>query len=273
MLAAFHAGKRGAEAVDDSDILELYDRYERREAAYPRSRRETAGAIVRMIDIDPEGHHCVIHSRLTEADADAAIEGELAYFRALGRDFEWKLYSHDRPADLKSRLAARGFSIGEDEALMVLELDRLPPALAAGHPHDVRRVADEGGIADYAAVNAAAWPDDHGSWVASVAATLRETPERMSAWVAYAEGRPVCAARVDFPERSPFASLWGGATLEGYRGRGIYTAVLAARAREAIGRGYRFLTIDASPMSRPIVAKLGFRLLAITNPCESPRAR
>jgi len=259
--------------LDDRDILELYDRHERREAAYPRSRRETTDRVVRMIDLDPDGHHCVIHSRLTEADADAAIEGELAYFRALGRNFEWKLYSHDKPANLKARLAAHGFSIGGDEALMVLELDRLPPALAAGHPHDVRRVVDERGIADYAAVNAETWPEDHAVWVESVAATLREAPERISVWVAYAEGRPVCAARIDFPERSSFASLWGGATLEGYRGRGIYTAILAARTKEAIGRGYRFLTIDASPMSRPIVAKLGFRLLAITNPCDSPRPK
>ena len=65
----------------------------------------------------------------------------------------------------------------------------------------------------------------------------------------------------------------GGATLEGFRKRGIYTAVLAARAREARERGYRFLTIDASPMSRPIAAKHGFRLLATSNPCDSPRLR
>ncbi|EQD40871.1 GCN5-related N-acetyltransferase, partial [mine drainage metagenome] len=53
----------------------------------------------------------------------------------------------------------------------------------------------------------------------------------------------------------------GGATVPDYRGRGLYTALLAVRLQEAKRRGARFLTIDAGPMSRPIVEKYGFRLL------------
>jgi len=251
-------------------IRELYDRHERFEAVYPRYRREETGKLVRMLSLDPDGHNCVIHSRLAETEADAAIEGELGYFRALGKGFEWKLYSHDRPADLKARLAAHGFKIGEDEAVMALELADLPAELAKEHAHDVRKVIDEAGIRAYSKVNALAWPEDSDTWVKSIVRTLREAPERMSVWVAYVEGEPVCAARVDFPERSPFASVWGGATLAPFRKRGIYTAILAARVKEAISRGYRFLTIDASPMSRPIVERQGFRLLAVSNPCDSP---
>jgi GNAT superfamily N-acetyltransferase len=256
--------------MDIETIRELYDRHERREAAFPRCRREASGKTVRMISLEAGGHSFVIHSSLGAGEADAAIEEELRCFRGLGLRFEWKLYSHDRPADLKERLAAHGFRIGEDEAIMALELEGLPPELAREHPHDLRRVADEAGLRDYAAVNAAAWPEDAEVWMEAIARTLREEPERLSAWVAYVEGKPVCAARVDFPAHSPFASLWGGATLEPFRRRGIYTAMLAARAREAIGRGYRFLTIDASPMSRPIVTRHGFRLLSISNPCDSP---
>ncbi|MCC6192435.1 MAG: hypothetical protein IT318_25685 [Anaerolineales bacterium] len=47
-------------------------------------------------------------------------------------------------------------------------------------------------------------------------------------------------------------------------GRGRYTALLAARAQEARRRGVRYLTIDASPMSRPIVARHGFTYLTNT---------
>jgi hypothetical protein len=42
--------------------------------------------------------------------------------------------------------------------------------------------------------------------------------------------------------------------------------VVAVRAQEAIGRGYRFLTVDASDMSRPILLKRGFELLTYTYP-------
>jgi hypothetical protein len=260
--------------MDIDAVRGLYDRYERREADFPLYRREATERLVRMVSLDG-GNSIVCYSSLSEADADAAIEGELEYFKGLGLGFEWKYYSYDSPADLKRRLAAKGFSVGEDEAIMALELERLPPELSAKPAHDVRRVTDERTFADFAEASTKAWPDQEGheALLASIAATLRDEGELLSAYVAYVEGVPVCSSRIAFPPASPFASLWGGATLEPYRGRGIYGSMLAARAREAIARGYRFLTIDASPMSRPIVAKRGFELLAISNPCDSPGRR
>jgi hypothetical protein len=256
-----------------SEILELYDHHERRLAAYPRYRREETGKVVRMISLGADDG-MISYSRLCSEDADGVIEGELEFFSGLGQRFEWKLYSHDGPADLGERLAAHGFSVGEDEAVMALDLEAIPDALASKPEFDIRRVSDAGTLRDYAAVNAAVWPDDDGNdaLIAGMEATLRDEGERMSAYVAYADGSPVCAARVDFPALSPFASLWGGSTLGPYRKRGFYTALLSVRAREAIERGYRFLTIDALPMSRPIAARHGFRLLAMSNPCDSPRA-
>jgi hypothetical protein len=38
--------------------------------------------------------------------------------------------------------------------------------------------------------------------------------------------------------------------------------------QEAPQRGYRFLTVDASPMSRPILEKMGFQLIALSWPCQ-----
>jgi len=62
--------------------------------------------------------------------------------------------------------------------------------------------------------------------------------------------------------------LFGGATLPTYRKRGLYTAVLAVRVQEAIRRGYRFLATGASPMSHPILAQNGFRLLTYAHAYE-----
>ncbi|PKL26755.1 MAG: N-acetyltransferase [Spirochaetae bacterium HGW-Spirochaetae-3] len=255
-----------------NEILRLYDEHERRNASFPNYRREEDGSVVRLVDLSGN-HSLVSHSDLGPDDADAAIERELAYFKELGKPFEWKLFSHDEPADLSDRLAARGFSLGDEEAIMALDLSESPEGLGSAAGSDVRRVIDEAGFLDYAAVNEQAWPDSahDGGWLAGVKATILGDPERMSAYVAYADGVPVCASRIEFPEHSPFASLWGGATLEPYRKRGIYTAMLSVRAREAAARGYRFLTIDASPMSRPIAAKHGFQLLCISRPCDSPR--
>jgi GNAT superfamily N-acetyltransferase len=52
-----------------------------------------------------------------------------------------------------------------------------------------------------------------------------------------------------------------------WRGRGIYRALVAYRAQLAAARGYRYLYVDASPESQPILARLGFSHLARTTPC------
>ena len=90
----------------------------------------------------------------------------------------------------------------------------------------------------------------------------------MSVYVAYVDGVPASAAWIDFHENNAFAGLWGGSTLPQYRQRGLYTALVSVRAQEAIARGVRYLTSDASPMSRAVLEKYGFRLLAYAWECN-----
>jgi hypothetical protein len=55
--------------------------------------------------------------------------------------------------------------------------------------------------------------------------------------------------------------LYGGATLTAHRGKGLYQALVQARAMEARARGVRFLVVDTSPMSGPILQRHGFVFL------------
>jgi GNAT superfamily N-acetyltransferase len=84
--------------------------------------------------------------------------------------------------------------------------------------------------------------------------------------VAMAGDEPVCSARIEFLPGTEFAGLWGGGTVPAWRGRGIYRALVAYRAGLAAARGYRYLQVDASPDSRPILERLGFVRLARTTP-------
>jgi GNAT superfamily N-acetyltransferase len=90
--------------------------------------------------------------------------------------------------------------------------------------------------------------------------------DTVSIVLATAGDEPVCAARMEFAPGTAFAGLWGGGTVKEWRGRGIYRALVAHRARIAAEHGYRYLQVDASDDSRPILSRLGFAALSTTTP-------
>ena len=59
-------------------------------------------------------------------------------------------------------------------------------------------------------------------------------------------------------------------TLPAWRGQGVFCALVAHRATLASARGFRYLEVDASPESRPILQRLGFVELATTTPFMHP---
>lgn len=256
--------------MDHAAVLALYDRTVR-EGARPDSSDacvERAGAVVRQV-ASAGGWNGVLWSGLDAADpagADAAIAEQVAYFTGRGREFEWKVYGHDRPADLGRRLAAAGFTADPEETLMIAETERLLGD--APSPEGVRivPVTDDAGVDLLVEANEKAFGRD-GSWLGDlVRGRLAEAPDQIVALVALAGDEPISSARLEFVPGTDFAGLWGGGTAEGWRGRGVYRALVAHRARIAAERGYRYLQVDASDQSRPILERLGFAPLTTTTP-------
>jgi hypothetical protein len=207
-------------------------------------------------------------SRLCEANAQGAIREHVSYFESMGQDFEWKVYDYDEPRELKDRLGASGFVVEDAEAIMVLELGDATGVLWQPALYDVQRIIDPEKLVDVQSVEQQVWAEDS-SWVVRyLGEALRNFPEQMSVYVAYVDGRAASAAWIYFPEHSQFASLWGGATVTGFRKRGLYSALLAVRAEEAKTRQVRYLTVDASPMSRPILERFGFEMIATAYACK-----
>ena len=254
--------------MNKAQIIALYDQYERIDVTYPEMRREVTAEVVRHVDTSGRGDGMVIYSRLNEANADEIIDQQVRHFEFISQGFEWKVYDYDPPPDLKERLAAFGFIVEDAEALLVLDLEDAPEILWQPVGHDVQRIIDPAKLTDVQAIEEQVWNDDHSRVIAYLGEALRNYPNQMSVYLAQIDGQPASAAWIYFPETSQFASLWGGATVSGYRERGLYTALLAVRAQEARDRGVRYLTVDASPMSRPILEKFGFQMIASTYPCK-----
>lgn len=250
-----------------AELLALYDRDQRIEVSYPNTRRETFPNLIRNVPLDTDESGFIIYTDLDENETDDVIREQIDYFSNLGLDFEWKLYAHDNPPDLKDRLARHGFEIGEEEAILILEIDQAPSFLRAPIHQDVRKVTGPDQIAAIVDLENRVWNEDHSDLRNFLEKTLQEQPDLFSIYLAYVDDQPASAGWTYFPQGSQFASLWGGSTLPEYRNRGLYTALLATRLQEAKQRGVRFLTVDASPMSRPILEKYGFVFVDYSYPC------
>jgi predicted N-acetyltransferase YhbS len=90
--------------------------------------------------------------------------------------------------------------------------------------------------------------------------------DEMELWVAEVEGQIVSAGRLDPVPGTEFAGIWGGATREEWRRRGIYRALTAARARSAIRLGKRLINSDSTEYSRPILERSGLVKVSTTTP-------
>lgn len=203
---------------------------------------------------------------LPEARARETIREQITHFERRGRGFEWKVYELDRPPDLRARLEREGFEPGDVEAFMVLAPDRVPPVGGSDPRVRIERVVSadrlEGPLAVQRAVS-----DRDVPWVGpALAGTLAERPAEIAIFCAWLDDRLAGTGWVDLVPRSSFADLHGGSVLPGARGRGIYSMLLAARAAVARERGYRWLAVDAAPMSRPILERKGFRHVCLTWP-------
>ncbi len=250
--------------MDAKKILALHDQEQRINITYHGMRREVTPDVVRHIGLEDKWG-IVLYSHLDTEKADRVIQDQIDYFTQLGLGFEWKWYEHDTPIDLRERLITHGYTPEEPEALMVLGIDQAPAILLKPIALDIRRITDPNQISNLMKVLEQVWGSTN-DWLGQRLMTdLVQDPAHLSVYGGYVNDQPACAAWIDFHDNQ-FASLWGGTTLEEFRGRGFYTSLLAIRLQEAKSRGIRFLVLDASPMSRAIVEKHGFQFVEYTQP-------
>ena len=204
---------------------------------------------------------------LAPGELDALIARQRDVFAARGEQVEWKWHGHDLPSDLPDRLRAAGFAPDDPETVVVglsepLTVDPVVP------PDGVRlRHVTERADLDRIAAMKGDVSDEDRSWLAEgLAAERAADPASITILVAEAGDDVVSAGWVRYAKSTEFASLWGGSTLPAWRRRGIYRSLVAARARLAVERGYRYLQVDASDQSRPILERLGFVRLTVTVP-------
>ena len=255
--------------MKDSEILAIFDKEVRQECEWTRMRRDVLPQLVRytLTEVGNGGGY-ISWSNLTKDNVDMAIQNQIAYFKELTIDFEWKYYNYDQPADLPERLLAHGFTAEEPEALMVADINDLPADFWTMDVSSVERITTPHGVDEIVRMESEVWNSEISGFASGMKYDLEHHPDHISVFAVWQNGRVVSAAWTHYLLSTSFATLWGGSTLKQYRKRGYYSALLAVRAREARQLGYRFLQVDASPDSQPILTKNGFQCLAYSTPFE-----
>ena len=198
---------------------------------------------------------------VTGAELDELIARQRDFFAARDQGVEWKTWGHDRPADLPERLLAAGFeSEGRETVLVGLAEEMAAPVQLDGIV--VREVTEEADVHQLAATATEVFGRKH-DWLVERLIEKKDDPNVVGV-IAEAGGRVVSSSRIEIVAGTEFAGLWGGGTLAEWRGKGIYRALVAYRARLAVERGVKYLQVDASEDSRPILERLGLVTVTTT---------
>jgi hypothetical protein len=207
---------------------------------------------------DPMSNKAML-ARLDVGSADAAIAEVKAYFAAKHKPFSWIVGPSSAPADLLSHLQVAGFT----QALIAdgMYLPDLKANIDVVDSVNVRElpVDQPSPTVDIMARGFNMAVETSRQLHKTMAICARSVRTRIyAAYLDDLENPVACAFLAYFPDR-PIAILCGGATLQEYRGHGLYKALLARRLADITAEGLRDVIVLADQRtSAPICAKVGF---------------
>jgi hypothetical protein len=255
---------------DRANLLAAYDEQLRTDAETPSAVSVTILGPLRLVTF-VGGRGFVTYRDLGGADADAVrrlVAAALAHYQAdseINR-VEWKTRGHDHAPGLHETLLDNGFAADEPESIMIGEARRLAVDVRLPERVTLRRISEEADVRAMTAMSADVFGDPVPEAVAVADALLRRLSfdDGMQLWVAEADGQIVSAGRLEPVRGTEFAGIWGGATRQEWRGRGIYRALTATRARSALRMGKTLINSDSTEYSRPILERSGLVKVSTT---------
>ncbi|MCR1161582.1 GNAT family N-acetyltransferase [Paenarthrobacter sp. UW852] len=255
---------------DRARFLAAYDQDLRTDAETPSALKVTQYGPLRLVTF-MKGRGFVTYRDLDDADAPTVkrlVAEAGAYFRAEPEitRVEWKSRGHDHAPGLHEALIENGFAQDEPESIMIGEAKALNTAVPLPDGVTLRQVRDEPDVRAMSAMQDEVFGEPVSDEMAEALLRRLSLGDGMQLWVAEAEGRMVSAGRLEPVPGTSFAGIWGGATREEWRGRGIYRALTARRAQAALELGKTLIHSDSTEFSRPILERSGLLKVSTTTP-------
>jgi predicted GNAT family acetyltransferase len=194
-------------------------------------------------------------AKLNADNIDAKIEEVIKFFKNLDHQVSWITSETSTPSNINQKLEHHGFQKIFD--LAGLYLDDFDRAMNP-NPDVVVRLALDEDIEHITRLYSEAYPmpaDVIPSFMDNIVAINGRN------YLAYVEDSddPVSIATMFYMPNMPIVALQGAATLPDYRGRGIYTSLMAKRLQDARADGMQVAIMQGDvKTSAPICMKLGF---------------
>ena len=256
--------------TDTSRLLQAYDEQLRTDAETPSAISVTRLGPLRLVSF-LGGRGFITYRSLGEVDEAGVrklVAEATAHFRADGgiRKVEWKTRGHDHAPGLHDALLEHGFVPEDPESIMIGDAAALAADVPLPDGVTLRQVTEESDVRAMCAMQDEVFGAPASDQMANAILRRQALDDGMELWVAEAEGQIVTAGRLEPVADTEVAGIWGGATRPEWRGRGIYRALTAVRARSALAVGKTLIHSDSTEYSRPILERYGFVKVSTTTP-------
>ncbi|MBP2414077.1 ribosomal protein S18 acetylase RimI-like enzyme [Arthrobacter stackebrandtii] len=248
--------------------LKAYDQQLRTDAETPSAVDVTRMGPLRLVTF-AGGRGFITYQDLDGVGGLTAVVNQaLEHFRSNPdiTEVEWKTRGHDHAPGLHEALIANGFTPDDTESIMVGPLEALCQDAPLPDGVSLRKVAGSDDVRAMSAMADEAFGEAVSTRQADALIARLARNDGMELWVAEVGGRMVSTGRLEPVPNTDFAGIWGGATLEAFRGRGIYRALTAARACSALAQGKTLVHSDSTEFSRPILERSGLLKVSTTTP-------
>ena len=256
--------------ADAQEFLLAYDQQLRTDAETPSAIAQTRLGLLRLVTF-AGGRGLVTYPAPRGDDAEAMIQlvrPTVDHYRQVPEitRVEWKTRGHDRIVGLHAALMDNAFEPDEQESIMIGRARLLDATVPLPKGVTLRKVRDEADVRAMTAMEDLAFGSEMSDALTQALLRRLALNDGMELWVAEADGQIISAGRLEPVSGTDFAGIWGGATLPAWRGRGIYRALTAARARSAVAKGKRLIHSDSNEDSRPILERAGLVKVSTTTP-------
>jgi N-acetylglutamate synthase-like GNAT family acetyltransferase len=223
---------------------------------------ERDGVVAAVVPASPE--RSVVNAVVYETpEALAAAYDEIAAaYDEIGA--KWTVWVHDGDRETAALLERAGHVLDASPEAMAVDLTAAPPRRPAADA--LAGWTSDGALEDVGAINDRAYGYG-GDWFSRA---LTDLPAgAVNLYVARRDGQAVgCCAIADTGTNTEVQMV---AVLPEARGNGISGNLIAHGLADAVERGARTSTLVATPLGRPVYARLGFETLGVLEMWERRR--